>query len=86
MVTKRVPITRRHRTSSEAFAWYAYFAWQRDYFGDLHRRGLTVEEMEAQAEDAWRRLGKRFLMQWRIDEGDRREPREPWALEQFGGP
>jgi hypothetical protein len=82
MPTKRTPITRRHRVSTEANAWYSFFAWRHDFFGDLSRLGLTDEEIEDQAEDAWHRLGRRFMMQWRADEGDKK----PWALREFGEP
>ncbi len=82
MPTKRVPITRCHRASTEANAWYSFFAWRHDFFGDLWRLGLTDEEMEAQAEDAWHRLGDRFLRQWRSDYGDR----VAWAEREFGEP
>jgi hypothetical protein len=82
MPTKRIPISRKHRTSTEVNAWYAYFAWQRDYFCDLRRLGLTEQEMEEQAEDAWHRLGDRFLRQWRSDYSDR----VAWAEREFGEP
>ena len=83
MATKRVPISRKHRASAEADAWYSFFAWRHDFFHDLSRLGLTEQEKEDQAEDAWHRLGDRFRRQWRSDYGD---AREPWALHEFGEP
>jgi hypothetical protein len=82
MPTKRTPITRQHRASTEANAWYSFFAWRRDFFRDLWRLGLTEQEIEERAENAWHRLGDRFLRQWRSDYGDE----EPWALREFGEP
>jgi hypothetical protein len=75
MPTKRVPITRRHRASSEARAWECKFQTGYDFFGDLERLGLN----EADAERAWRRFGARFMR-------DHNDPREPWALREFGEP
>ena len=83
MPTNRTPISRRRRASAEAEAWYSFFAWRRDYFGDLWRLGLTEQEREERAEDAWHRLGDRFLRQWRSHYGDEREQ---WALHEFGEP
>ena len=53
-------------------------AWGRDYFHDLSRGGLKEQE----AESAWRRLGDRFMREWRSDYG----AKEPWALREFGEP
>jgi hypothetical protein len=65
MPTKRIPITRRHRASAEAKAWETKFQTGYDFFHDLSRLGLTQQEIEDQAEAAWRRLGPRFMEQWR---------------------
>ena len=51
--------------------------------GVVHWPGqLAPEEQAAQAPEAWRRLGARFLDERELDE---RFPL-PWALTQFGEP
>ena len=82
MTTRRTPLSRSHRASAELRAWDAYFSFGRDFFRGLQRAGLTEEEMQKAAPDAWRRLGARFMQTW---QGDIHRPM-PWAWEQFGNP
>jgi hypothetical protein len=43
---------------------------------------LTEADIDDQVEAAWRRLGQRFMVQWRAGN----ERRVPWALREFGEP
>ncbi len=84
MPPKRRTEKRRMDPAAELAAWSMTFACGRDYFNDLPRIGVPMESHRperAAAEDAWRRLGARFLS----------EPQDPhlmpaWALKEFGEP
>ena len=61
------------------------FSSSYDYFADLKGIGVETDAYDrpdrAAAEEAWHRLGARFLAT-----RDPREQRAPWALQQFGEP
>ena len=86
MPVKKRTAKRRLDPATELAAWSMTFACGTDYFGDLPRIGVPMDDHgyhpdRAAAEDAWRRLGERFLS----------EPQDPhltpsWALTEFGDP
>ena len=86
MPLKRRTEKRRMDPAAELAAWSMVFQSGWDYFGDLPRLGVLMDEHghrpdRAAAEEAWRRLGARFLA----------EPQDPhltpsWALKEFGEP
>jgi hypothetical protein len=84
MPVKRRAAKRRLDLAAELQAWSMVFACGRDYFNDLPSIGVLTDGSRpdrAAAEDAWRRLGARFLA----------EPQDPhltpaWALKEFGEP
>jgi hypothetical protein len=67
--------------------WNMTFKAGADYLGDLTAFGFpegpdgdkTIREA---APDAWRRLGSRFMAEWRASSGEG----VPWALEAYGEP
>ena len=86
MPPKRRPGKRQLDAGAELEAWSMVFACGHDYFGDLSRIGVPMDEHghgpeRMAAEEAWHRLGARFLAR----------PQEPhltpaWALTEFGEP
>ena len=84
MPVERRADKRRLDPAAELAAWSMVFACGRDHFHDLPRIGVRTDDHgpdRAAAEDAWRRLGARFLA----------EPQDPhltpcWALQEFGEP
>lgn len=83
MPVKRRTQKRRLDPRGEAEAWSCVFDSGWDFFDDLARFGVEVDEhgrpQRETAEAAWNRVGALFL-------ADRADPREPWALRQFGAP
>ena len=84
MPPKRRPGKRRLDPETELEAWSMVFACGHDYFGDLPRIGVPMDEHghgpeRAAAEEAWHRLGARFLV-------EKADPVQgtPWALSEFG--
>ena len=85
MPVKRRAEKRRLDPAAELAAWSMTFQCGCDYLQELPRIGIQTDGCSrpdlAVAEDAWRRLGARFLA----------EPQDPrptpaWALKQFGDP
>lgn len=83
MPIKRRNAKRRTDAEREFEIWAAIFASGRDFFREAAEIGLLVDsygkpDREA-AQDAWQRLGARFMV-----EASRTEP--SWAEREFGAP
>ena len=85
MPVKRRPEKRRLDPATELAAWSLTFQCGTDYLQQLPRIGVRTNDYSrpdlAIAEDAWRRLGARFLA-----EPQERHPIPAWALTKFGDP
>ena len=86
MPVKKRAAKRRLDALAELAAWSMVFQSGWDYFGDLPRIGVAMDERghrpeRAAAEEAWHRLGARFLA-----EGADPVQDTPWALSEFGKP
>ncbi len=84
MAAKRRNPKRRLTPDAELEAWEMVFASGWDFFDDVGRLGVPMEDHRpdrAAAEDAWNRLGARFLAAKADPVGG-----TPWALAEFGEP
>ena len=85
MPAKRRTAKRRLDPTAELKAWSGAFQSHWTYFGELEEIGVETDPYgrpdRATAEEAWHRLGARFL-------AEMRDPvlGEPWALTEFGEP
>ena len=55
MPTNRRKLNRKHHALAEAEAWETFMLLGTDWFGDLHRAGLSPEDIECEAPHVWRR-------------------------------
>jgi hypothetical protein len=77
---------RRTNDDAEAKAWETMFECGYDFFDELEPFGFASEEdAKASAQDAWKRLGVRFMEQWRAKPHSSARA-TPWAFDQFGEP
>ena len=86
MPPKRRTEKRRMDPAAELAAWSMVFQSGWDYFGDLSRLGVPMDEHNHRpdreaAEAAWHRLGARFL-----EEATDPVLGTPWAVSEFGDP
>ena len=87
MPVKRRTPKRRTNLAAELEAWATYFDCGHDFFNELPRIGVDCERSRgperAVAEEAWHRLGARYL----ADPEPKLKPHsELWALKEFGEP
>ncbi len=85
MPVKRRIEKRRMDPAAELDAWSGAFQSHHTYFGELEEIGVKTDSYgrpdRATAEEAWHRLGARFL-------AEKHNPvlGTPWALSEFGEP
>ena len=83
------PRKRRASRASEIEAWRDVFECKFDFFNDLPDIGVNTDEYGCPdrevTQEAWRRLGAEFMVEWRSIE-HRPGQSEPWALLEFGEP
>jgi hypothetical protein len=90
MPTTRRKIRRRHSAADELKAWSCTFECGRNYFWELRDLlggdpgdAVNSPEVRRAAEEAWHRLGSRFMAQ---RDGSKEYLEHPWALTEFGEP